>query len=162
MEPGLEHHAELDCETARLQASLALDGAVQEEVALERLWGHLGACAACARFAADVGHATSLVRSAPPVPFRCELTSPRLLRSCVEAQRGPWATAAVVLGAVVLGMSQFPGAGDGAGDDGTRHVRSAAPPPKLPIGQRSAADDFVTGQRVVRRAGAWDGAAGVG
>jgi hypothetical protein len=136
----------LDCAQARLHASLALDGAVRDEERLRELWDHLGACPGCARHVASLGYATSLVRTAPLVSFRCELTSPRALRSRIDAQRGAWARAAVVLAAVVLGMSQFPTSTEAPGDPAPRAGRTAVLPLRLPIGQRSAADDFAVGR----------------
>ena len=137
---------ELDCAEARLQASLALDGAVRDEERLRDLWDHLGACTACAQLAAELGWVTSQVRAAPLCPFRSELTSPRLLQARVDAQRGPWLRAAVVLVAVVVGMSQFPSATDEQPDSTAGHGRSAVAPVGLPIGQRSAGDDFAVGR----------------
>ena len=133
------------CEDARFQVSLALDGALRDDVELDSLWDHLGSCPACALFASQLGFATSVVRSAPREPFRCELTSPHVLRSRVDARRGPWTSIAVVLAAVVLGGSQLTEA-EPPGD-----TRQAAQPQrslvaiKLPIGQRCAADDFMAG-----------------
>ena len=142
--------AGLECDDARLLASLALDGIV-DDLLLKDLWEHLGTCLACARFAAELGYATALVRSAPHVPFRGELASPRLLRSRVEAHRGPWATAAVVLVAVGLGISHLTSASHGPSADERRGADVAAPF-RLPIGQRSAAADFALGRPYVGRA----------
>jgi hypothetical protein len=136
----------LDCAQARLHASLALDGAVRDEERLRELWDHLGACPACARRAAELGWATSQVRAAPLAPFNSELASPRLLRARVDAQRDPWVRAAVVVVAVVVGLSQFPSAADEHPDLVAGHPRSAVAPVRLPIGQRSAADDFAVGR----------------
>ena len=137
---------ELDCAEARLHASLALDGAVRDEERLRDLWDHLGACPACAQLAADLGWATSQVRAAPLCPFRSELTSPRLLRARADAQRGPWTRAAVVLVAVVVGLSQLPSATDEQPDATAGYAPSSVAPLRLPIGQRSAADDFAVGR----------------
>ena len=141
--PGIP--SEYGCEDARFHVSLALDSALRGDVELDRLWDHLGSCPACALFAAQLGSATSMVRSAPREPFRCELTTPRVLRSWIDARRGPWTSVAVVLAAVVLGMSQFPSDTDAppASDRGVRQPRSFALSIRLPIGQRCAADDFL-------------------
>jgi hypothetical protein len=137
--------SEYGCEDALFQASLALDGALRDDVELDRLWDHLGRCPGCARFAAQLGLATSMVRSAPREPFRTELTTPRVLRSRLDARRGPWTSVAVVLAAVVLGMSQFPSGANAPAesDPAVRQPRSFALSIKLPIGQRNAADDFL-------------------
>ena len=141
--PGIP--SEYGCEDARFQVSLALDGALRDDVELDRLWDHLGSCPACAFFAAQAGFATSIVRSAPREPFRCELAIPRMLRSRIDARRGPWTSVAVVVAAVVLGMSQFATGPDTppASDPSVREPRSFALSIRLPIGQRCAADDFL-------------------
>jgi len=147
---------EIACKDARLQVSLALDGALTDD-ALDVLWGHLGRCSACAAFAARLGYATSLVRSTPPESFRCALESPSLLRSRVDAQR-PWTSVAVVVAAVVLGVSQLPSTADAPDVPDPTRARSASAPLRLPIGQRSAADDFAAGQPAVGPPGALLGA----
>lgn len=128
------------CGRARLDASLALDRALGER-RLEALWEHLGSCPSCAAFAAELGYATTLVRSEPLEPVRPELSSPRVLRSWIDARRGPWTSAALVAVAVVLGTTQLPSPGDGR--EAPAQARSDEPPLRLPIGQRSAAEDFV-------------------
>jgi hypothetical protein len=145
--PGPGIPSEYGCEDARFQVSLALDGALRDDVQLDSLWDHLGSCPACALFAAQLGFATSMVRSAPRELFRCELTSPRVLRSRLDARRGPVTSVAVVLVAVVLGASQTPGGAD-APDDTRQAVqapRSLVASIKLPIGQRCAGDEFLAG-----------------
>jgi hypothetical protein len=144
--PAPEIRPDPECEGARLRVSLALDSALADDAALNGLWDHLGRCSACAAFAAEIGHATSLVRSSPPEPFRCELTSPPLRRVRAEAQR-PWTSVAVVVAAVVLGVSQLPGSADAPGDPDPMRPRSVSAPVRLPIGQRSAADDFAASIR---------------
>ncbi|HET9242339.1 MAG TPA: hypothetical protein VFN99_02780 [Gaiella sp.] len=132
------------CERARLDASLALDGALAGQVELEALWHHLGACAACAAFAAELGHATTLVRTKPLEPVRLELTGPRLARARMDGRRGPWTSVAVVLVAAILGTTQLSGLGREAPERGPATV-TGAEPVRLPIGQRSAAEDFAVG-----------------
>ncbi len=146
------------CDDARLSISLALDDALDDETR-EGLWEHLGACEACARLAAELGYATSLVRSTSLEPFRCDLTTPRLLRSRLDARSGPWTSAAVVLGALVLVVWQLPGGAGTPGEPPSARSQGAfAAPFRLPIGQRSAADDFGIDSRGSRRPSAADAA----
>jgi hypothetical protein len=144
------------CARARLHASVALDGVLVEETELDALWRHLGACPACAAFVADLGHATTLVRAKPLEPVRGDLASPRLLRSRLDAKRGPWTSAALVLAALVVVAVGPPRPDDVWSPPGPAPaVRADAAPLRLPIGQRSAADDFALGERAddLRRAG---------
>ncbi len=65
------------CDDARLRASLALDGAL-DDVGLARLRSHLDACPSCARFVVEMGSVVSLLRGAPLEAFRCELAGSRV------------------------------------------------------------------------------------
>src|SRR6476661_5577306 len=58
-----------ECERARMQASLALDGELSE---LEQasLRAHMASCVACASFEHELEAWTMELRSAPPVLFR--------------------------------------------------------------------------------------------
>jgi hypothetical protein len=144
------------CERARLHASVALDGALVDELELEALWHHLGACPACAAFAAELGHAATLVRAKPLESVRGNLSSPRVLRSRLDEKRGPWTSAAIVLVALVFVAVGPPGPDDVRTPPGpTRAVRADGAPLRLPIGQRSAADDFALSEwgDDLRRAG---------
>jgi anti-sigma factor RsiW len=134
------------CDDARLRASLALDDAL-DDVGLLRLRSHLEACPSCASFVAEIGSAVALLRRAPLEGFRCELPGSRLLRSCTSPGGRGWAGAAVAVFALVLATASLPGASDPTSRLGS--TVAAAPPPrhsvipfKLPIGQRSAVDDF--------------------
>jgi hypothetical protein len=83
------------CEDARRRASLALDGALRDDVGLRLLRSHLDACPACTRFVAGMRLATSSLRRAPPERFHCELPGARLVRLPSASPGLPWATAAV-------------------------------------------------------------------
>ena len=130
-----------ECQRARLHTSLALDGALVDERELDALWRHLGACEACAAFAAGLGHATTLVRAKPLEPVGLELASPQLARARMDARRGPWTSVAVVLVAAILGTTHHSGLGRDAPQRGPATVTEGEPV-RLPIGQRSAEEDF--------------------
>ena len=90
-------------------------------------------------------HATSdLMRRAPLSRFRCDLTPTQLARTCSSGLGRVWAGASVAVAALVLATGALPRA-----DDGAAHSPRAASagtvvaPLALPIGQRSAMDDFV-------------------
>ena len=127
----MEEDLRTACDDACFRASLALDGALVDDVGLRRLRSHLDACPACARLVARMGLASALLRRAPPEPFRCELPRARLS----------------LLPAVVRGLPSANGA----------YPRSVVPF-RLPIGQRSAADDFMARSGTSSAAG--DGADG--
>jgi hypothetical protein len=134
------------CDDARLRASLALDGAL-DDVGLARLRSHLDACASCARFVSEMGSVVSLLRGAPLEGFRCELAGSRVLRSCTSPGSRGWAGAAVAVLALVLTTASLPRASDPTPPPGStvtaaRPLRHSVIPFKLPIGQRSAVDDF--------------------
>lgn len=137
------------CDDARFGASLALDGALVDDVGLRRLRAHLDACPACARFVARMGLAAALLRRAPLEPFQCERTVARPVRLPSAARGLPWATAAVAVAALALGGASLPRGGDAPDrlDEAlsARAYPHSVVPFRLPIGQRSAADDFVPG-----------------
>ncbi len=58
-----------ECERARMQASLALDGELSE-LGQASLRAHMASCAACASFEHELAAWTRELRSAPPVLFR--------------------------------------------------------------------------------------------
>jgi predicted anti-sigma-YlaC factor YlaD len=132
------------CDSARLRASLALDGEL-DDVGCAQLARHLSGCAECARVTARMEEVAAFLRRAPRERFHCEPGRLRRLRSTSTSVRH-WAGAAVAVVAVVLVTGALP-------DGGTtpRHERRAATagasarlsPLELPIGQRSAMDDFV-------------------
>ena len=122
------------CEAARIRASLALDDALEDDFDLLLLERHLARCPECVDVVAGMRATAVAVRSAPLELHRCDVVPRR-------GQRGlPWAniTVAVMLLAVVgvtLPNASSPGRVHEA-------VRLASPPPRLPIGQRLAAEDF--------------------
>ena len=122
------------CEAARLRASLALDDALDDDFDLLLLERHLARCPECVDVVAGMRAAATAVRSATLELHRCDV-APRRTRHGL-----PWAniTVAMILLAVVgvtLPTASSPGRTDEA-------ARIAAPPPRLPIGQRLAAEDF--------------------
>ncbi len=134
-----------DCDAARLRASLALDGEL-DDVGRAQLARHLERCTECARLAGRMEAVSDVLRRAPYERFRCEPGRLRRLRSTSTSMRH-WAGATVAVVAVVLVTGALP-------EDGTapqRHERQSATlgaaarlsPLELPIGQRSAMDDFV-------------------
>jgi hypothetical protein len=85
-------------------------------------------------------HASAVLRSAPRVRFRCELGRGQLVRTCSTGQVGRiWAGAAMTLAALVLATGALPGRDDTAA---TSPRAAVVAPLELPIGQRSAMDDF--------------------
>ena len=113
-----------DCRDARLRASLALDDQL-DEVGRHRLARHLEECLACAQVVADMRSATRSLRHARRERFRCD-------------QRPAQPAAALDLPPRALPVRADPPAppppGPGAG--------AVVAPLQLPIGQRSAMDDF--------------------
>jgi hypothetical protein len=122
------------CEAARLRASLALDG-LEDDFDLLLLERHLARCPECAEVVAGMRRAATAVRRAPFESHRCEL-GPRPSRPL------PWANIAVAILTIAAAGAILPHASD-PGRPGDPSHRPAAPPPPLPIGQRSAVDDFV-------------------
>lgn len=158
----MEEDLRTACDDACFRASLALDGALVDDVGLRRLRLHLDACPACARLVTRMGLASALLRRAPPEPFRCELPRARLSLLPAVVRGLPWATATVAVAALALsGVSRT---GGGAPDrlDQVLSANGAYPrsvvPFRLPIGQRSAADDFMARSGTSSAAG--DGADG--
>jgi len=143
------------CDDARALASLALDGALADEVGQRLLRRHLETCPACAAFAAEIGSVTALMRDAPLEPVRCEPLV-RTMQSTGGAHRAPWATTVTAVAAVVLAVASLPHeTSNRARDDrevaAAGAARAGLAPVKLPIGQRSAESDFTAR---VERAGA--------
>ena len=133
-----------DCDAARLRASLALDGEL-DDVCRAQLARHLERCAACARLAGRMEAVSEALRRAPHERFRCEPGRLGRLRSTSTSVRH-WAGATVAVVAVVLVTGALP-----EGTAPQRHEHQSATlgaaarlsPLELPIGQRSAMDDFV-------------------
>ena len=133
------------CEAARLRASLALDGDL-EEIQLLLLQRHLDRCPECLAVVGGMRSVTTSIRNAP-LEVRPPADSAGRRR---QARRLPWASIGVAVAALAVGavtLPQPPGP-SGAGDEARR---LAAPPPPLPIGQRSAGDDFLPATGSSRR-----------
>jgi hypothetical protein len=132
------------CADARALASLALDGEL-DELGARHLHVHVAACRDCTRAIAKMRLASELIRSAPRARFRCELGRGRLVRACSSGAGGRiWAGAAMTLAALVLATGALPGRDDAAAPS----PRAAGVAPlTLPIGQRSAMDDFTAAPR---------------
>jgi Putative zinc-finger len=128
------------CDEARLRASLALDGALDEvgEIHLRR---HLRSCAACAQVVAEMGATSALMRRAPLARFRGDLTAAQLVRTCTSGLGRVWAGAGVAVAALVLATGALPRPHDAAAPPPPA-AGAAVAPLELPIGQRSAMDDF--------------------
>jgi len=127
------------CADARALASLALDGEL-DELGSRQLRGHLASCRDCTRAVGKMRLASELLRSAPRARFRCELGRGQLARACSSGTGGRiWAGAAMTLVALVLATGALPGRDDTTAPS-PRAVVVA--PLALPIGQRSAMDDF--------------------
>ena len=98
------------CERSRRLVSLELDGALSEfeRFAVRR---HLGRCAACQSFAADVNGLTALLRETPlvPLPHPLRLDLPRRLRPYRLAASGSLAAAVAAAAAALM----IAGAGSG-------------------------------------------------
>ena len=139
--PSLRQDVGSACEAARLRASLALDIALDNDFDLLLLERHLTRCPECVEIVAGMRAAASAVRCAPPEPHRCDGTVARR-----EALRLPWANVTVALTMLAVVGATLPHASSPSLPADAS--RLAAPPPRLPIGQRMAADDFATGGRV--------------
>lgn len=138
-DPALER----SCDQARLRVSLALDGAL-DDVGRTQLERHLRACAACAKLAGEMRQATDAIRSAPLVRHRCDLATTRLVRDCSSGLGRLWAGAGVAVAALVLATGALPQRDDAAAAHSPRAAAAVVVAPlELPIGQRSAMDDFV-------------------
>jgi hypothetical protein len=133
------------CRDARFRASAALDGML-DDIGLRLLRSHLDGCPGCARFVSRMRLASTLLQNAPRERFRCELTGLRRLRLRPAARGLPWATAAVAVLALAFGTSSVPRPADSPARLDQALARDAGArdgvPLKLPLGQRSAADDF--------------------
>ena len=129
----------MTCADARALASLALDGEL-DELGSRQLRGHLASCRDCTRAVEKMRLASELLRSAPRARFRCELGRGQPVRACSSGTGGRiWAGAAMTLAALVLATGALPGRDDTAAPSPRAAVVA---PPALPIGQRSAMDDF--------------------
>ena len=130
------------CDAARLRASLALDGEL-DDVGRLRLDQHLALCAECAGIAARMEATSALLRRAPIRRFRCELRGARRVRLRTSVRGHRWAGAAVAIVALVLATGALPG-GEHPSPDARRAPTAGTrvSPLELPIGQRSAMDDF--------------------
>jgi predicted anti-sigma-YlaC factor YlaD len=127
------------CDDARALGSLALDGEL-DELRSRQLHGHLASCRECARAVGKMRLASEVLRSAPRARFRCELGREQLVRACSSGAGGRiWAGAAMTLAALVLATGALPGRDDTAAPSPRAAVVA---PLELPIGQRSAMEDF--------------------
>jgi anti-sigma factor RsiW len=132
-----------ECDAALERASLAVDGEL-DDVGRAHLARHLDRCADCCRLARRMEAAAELLRQAPPEPVHCTLHRARLLRSTSSTPGRHSAGAAVAVAAIVLATGALPPpettrppARPAAHDIG-----ATLSPIALPIGQRSAMDDF--------------------
>ena len=127
---------------ARLWASLALDDALDDDFDLLLLERHLSRCPECVEVVEAMRAAASAVRGAPLESHRCDVAVVGR-----DARRLPWANVTVALMTLaVVGVTLPHASSPGSTHDAPR---LAAPPPRLPIGQRQAAEDFATRGRVV-------------
>ena len=130
------------CDEVRALVSLALDDALTDELGAHLVARHVAECAACARFAADVGVVTHLLRHAPLEPHRCGPVTVAA-RSTARAHRAHGATTAAAVLAVAIGVASLPQATSPPPPLVPSGALRAAAPVKLPIGQKSAESDFV-------------------
>jgi len=136
------------CADARALASLALDDEL-DELGSRQLRGHVASCRDCARAIGKMRLASELLRSAPRARFRCDLTPAQLVRTCSSGAGGRiWAGAAMTLAALVLATGALPGRDD---DPASSPRTAVVAPLVLPIGQRSAMDDFAASSRAASR-----------
>ena len=126
------------CDEARLGASLALDGHL-DDVGYHHLRRHLESCPDCRAVVAEMQATSTLLRNAPLERFRCELAGARVVRTCSSGLGRHWAGAAVAVLALVLVTGALPRQDDSRP---TNRRAVAVAPLTLPIGQRSALDDF--------------------
>jgi hypothetical protein len=124
------------CEAARLRASLAIDGELDDDLDQLLLKRHLDRCPECVDAVARLEAAAWLLRSEPAESHRCDVRAPRR-----AARRLPWANIAVAMLTLAVGTMTLPHGSEQAGSR-SDEPRLAAPPPRLPIGQRSAGEDF--------------------
>ena len=137
-----------DCRDARLRASLALDDEL-DEVGRQRLARHLEDCVACTQVVTDMRSATRSLRRARAERFRCELRPAQLAAHASSSGAGRHlAGAAVAVAALVLATGALPGRDDTAAPSPRTAVVA---PLVLPIGQRSAMDDFAASSRAASR-----------
>lgn len=144
MEARLDIARASDCDEARALASLGLDGAL-DDLGRRFLLRHLRECAACARFAGEIASTTALLRGAPLEPYRCGPLAARRLGPASAVPRAHWATMAAAVIAIAVGVASLPqSANPPAPRRPLRAVAGAraAGPVKLPIGQKSAENDF--------------------
>lgn len=128
------------CEAARLRASLALDG-LDDDFDLLLLERHLTRCPECSDVVAGMRAATAAVQGSPLASHRCDFAVAH-----DDARRLPWAHVTVALLTLAVVGITLPQASSPSSPDPT--PRLAAPPPRLPIGQRLAAEDFAARGRV--------------
>jgi hypothetical protein len=142
-EPSRRAHADPACDDARFAASLALDGGL-DEIGRIHFLRHLESCPKCAQVVTGMESASSLLRRAPLARFRCELAGGQLTRSSPSGLGRHWAGAAAAVAALVLATGALPRHDDGAAPSppGARAGAAVVSPLALPIGQRSAMDDF--------------------
>ena len=129
------------CEAARLRASLALDDALDDDFDLLLLERHLTRCPECFEVVAGMRAAASAVRATPLRVAPCDVTV-----AGRDARRLPWANVTVALMMLAVVGVTLPHASSPSSPDDAAAL--AAPPPRLPIGQRLAGDDFATRGRV--------------
>jgi hypothetical protein len=138
------------CAEARALASLAFDGELGE-LGSRQLRGHVASCHDWVGALGKMCLASELLRCAPRARFRCDLTAAQLVRTCSSSGPGGriWAGAAMTLAALVLATGALPGRDD---DRAAPSPRAAVVAPlTLPIGQRSAMDDFAASSRAASR-----------
>jgi anti-sigma factor RsiW len=142
MEEARGHLPFRACAEARLRASLALDGELDEVGGL-RLCRHLEGCSDCVRVIAGMESASRALRRAPLERFRCEILPGQLVRARSSGHGRHLAGAAVAVAALVLATGALPGRDDTAAPSPPGASATAVVVPlELPIGQRSAMDDF--------------------
>jgi hypothetical protein len=130
------------CEAARLRASLALDEALDDDFDLLLLERHLSRCPVCVEVVGEMRATVSAVRAAPPESHRCDATV-----AGRDARRLPWANVTVSLMTLAVVGVTLPHASSPSSPAVAPRL-AAPPPPRLPIGQRLAAEDFATRGRV--------------
>ena len=129
------------CAEVHALVSLALDDALTDELGAHLVTRHVAECVACARFAADVGAFTHLLRQAPLEPHRCGPVTVAS-RGRARAHRVYAATTAAAVLAVAIGVGSLPQATSPPPPLVPPDSLRAAAPVKLPIGQKSAESDF--------------------